>query len=78
MTTITASIPDFLARILTDAANKERTSVDQIVALALQAQVTTWEVRDTIEVRASRSNPDGMRAMLDRVPDVPPVAGDEK
>ncbi len=77
MTTITANIPDFLARILSDAARKEHTSVDQMVALALQAQVTAWEVRDTIEARAARGRPGGMRALLDRVPDAPPVAGDE-
>ncbi len=77
MTTITANIPDFLARILSDAAKKERTSVDQMVALVLQAQLTTWEVRDTIEERAARGRPGGMRALLDMVPDAPPVAGDE-
>ena len=78
MTTITANIPDFLARILSDAAAKEHTSVDQMVALALQAQVTAWEVRDTIEGRASRGRPGGMREMLNMVPDAPPLPGDEK
>jgi hypothetical protein len=77
MTTITANIPDFLARLLADAAKKERTSVDQMVALALQAQVTTWEVRDTIEARAARGRPGGMRALLDMVPHGPPMPGDE-
>ncbi len=76
MTTITANIPDFLARILSDAARKECTSVDQMVALALQAQVTAWEVRDTIEARAARGRPGGMRALLDMVPHAPPVPGD--
>lgn len=46
MTTITANIPDFFACMLSDTARKERTSVDQMVALSLQAQVTAWEVAD--------------------------------
>lgn len=54
MTTITANIPDFLARLLVDAAKRERTSVDQMVALALQAQFTAWEVAETLEASAKR------------------------
>ena len=47
-----------------------------MVALALQAQVTTWEVRDTIEARAARGRLGGMRALLDMVPHAPPMSGD--
>ena len=78
MTTITANIPDFLARILSDAAKKERTSVDQMVALALQAQVTAWEVRDTLESAAKRGRIEDLDDILAMVPDVPPMPGDEK
>lgn len=78
MTTITANIPDFLARILTDAARKERTSVDQMVALALQAQVTAWEVADTLEARAKRGRLEDLDEVLAMVPDVPPAPGDGK
>ncbi|WP_395747208.1 hypothetical protein [Prosthecobacter sp.] len=78
MTTITASIPDFLARILSDAAEKERTSVDHMVALALQAQVTAWEVGDTLEARAKRGRIEDLDEILAMVPDVPPMPGDEK
>ena len=78
MTTITANIPDFLARILVDAAEKEHTSVDQIVALALSSQVSAWQVRDSIEVRAERGRKGGLREILAMVPDVPPMPGDEK
>lgn len=78
MTTISASIPDFLARIITDAAEKERTSVDQIVALALSSQISAWQVRDSIEARAARGRKGGLSEVLAMVPDVPPMPGDEK
>ena len=78
MTTISASIPDFLARIITDAAEKERTSVDQIVALALSSQISAWQVRDSIEARAARGRKGGLGEILAMVPDVAPMPGDEK
>ena len=78
MTTITANIPDFLARILSDAAKKECTSVDQMVALALRAQVTAWEVGDTLEASAKRGRIEDLDEILAMVPDVPPMSGDEK
>ena len=78
MTAITANIPDFLARMLSDAARKERTSVDQMIALALQAQVTAWEVADTLEASAKRGRIEDLDEILANVPDVPPMPGDEK
>jgi hypothetical protein len=78
MTTISANIPDYLARLVEDAAAKEKTSVDQIVAVALSSQVAAWQVRDSMEVRAARAGKGGLRSLLDAVPDVPPVEGDEK
>jgi predicted transcriptional regulator len=78
MTAITANIPDFLARMLSDAARKERTSVDQMVALALQAQVTAWEVADNLEASAKRGRIEDLDEILANVPDVPPMPRDEK
>lgn len=66
------------ARIIANAAEKERTSVDQIVALALSSQISAWQVRDSIEVRAARGRKGGLSEVLAMVPDVPPMPGDEK
>ena len=77
MTTIQAKVPDYLATLATEAAEKEQTSLDQIIALALSAQLSAWKVRDDIETRAHRGRPDDLRDILAQVPDVPPVRGDE-
>lgn len=77
MTTIQAKVPDYLAKLAAEAAEKEQTSLDQIVALALSAQVSAWQVREDIRIRARRGQPDALREILARVPDVPPVLGDE-
>lgn len=76
--TIQANIPDFLMRQAADVAKREGTTVDSIIAIALSSQVTAWQVRDTIEQRAQLGTLSDLDAILASVPDVPPVAGDEK
>ena len=48
MTTIQANIPDFLAALAHEAADKEQTSLDNIVSIALAAHVGAWRVRTDI------------------------------
>ena len=77
MTTIQAQVPDYLAHAATDAAAKEGTTLDQIVALALSAQLAAWRVREDMETRAQRGSRADLRTFLDAVPSAPPVPGDE-
>jgi hypothetical protein len=77
MTTIEAKVPDYLARLTREAAEKENVSVDQIVALALAAQVSAWRVREDMATRAKRGNLADFDRILARVPDIPPCPGDE-
>jgi hypothetical protein len=77
MTTIHANVPDYLAKLTTEAAEKERVSVDQLVSLALAAQVSAWKVRAEIETRAKRGRLEDFDRILARVPDVMPVPGDK-
>lgn len=77
MKTITANIPDYLAKLAVEAADKENISLDQVVSLALASQVSAWKIRDDIATRAKRAKLESFDRILDRVPDVPPVPGDE-
>ena len=77
MTTIEAKVPDYPARLTAEVAEREKVSVDQIVALALSAQVESWRIRDDLETRARRANRADFDILLDKVPDVPPMSGDE-
>lgn len=77
MTTIQANVPDYLAALAAETAAKEKTSLDQIVALALSAQLSAWKVRDDLETRARRGRPEDLRDILREVPDVPPLPDDE-
>jgi hypothetical protein len=77
MTTIHANVPDYLAKLAAEAAVKEKVSVDQLVSLALAAQVSAWKVRADMEKRASRGRLEDFDRILAGVPDVAPVPGDE-
>ena len=77
MTTIAAEVPDYLVALAHEAAAKEKTTVDQIIALALSAQLSAWKVRDDMDTRAQRGRPEDLRDILAQVPDAPPVPGDE-
>ena len=77
MTTIQAQIPDYLAQLAAKAAEKEKTTLDQIIALALSAQLSAWKVREDMETRAKRGRPEDLRDLLAKVPGVPPLPGDE-
>ena len=78
MSTLQITIPDFLARQAADAAEKEQTSVDHIISLALSSQLAAWQVRDSVFTRAARGHLADLDEILAAVPDAPPVAGDEK
>jgi hypothetical protein len=75
---VQATIPDYLMRQAAEVAERENTTVDSIIAIALSSQVTAWQVRDTVEARAQRSAASDLEAVLAAVPDVPPIPGDEK
>jgi hypothetical protein len=77
MTTIEAKLADYLAALAAEAAAKEKTTLDQIIALALSAQLSAWKVREDMDRRAKRGRLEDLRDILAQVPDVPPLPGDE-
>lgn len=77
MKTLQAQVPDILIDEVEELAAKQNSSVDQIVSLALAAQVSAWRTRESIESRANRVDWKKVDEILARVPDVPPQPGDE-
>jgi RNA-binding protein YlmH len=51
--------------------------VDQIVSVALAAQVSASQARESISSRAAKVNWKKVDDILARVPDNPPLPGDE-
>ncbi len=77
MSTLEAKVPDLLLQQVHELARKELVPVDQIVAIALAAQVSAWSARERIGSRVQRVNWRQVDDVLARVPDIPPVPGDE-
>jgi len=77
MKTLQAQVPDILVEEVKELAAKQNTSVDQIVSLALAAQVSAWRTRESIVSRANRVNWQRVDDILARVPNAPPQPGDE-
>ena len=72
MINLNAQIPDSLYKQVEALAARENISVEQLVALALSAQVSAWMTKDYLEQRSERGSWQKFRAVLTRVPDVEP------
>jgi hypothetical protein len=77
MITLNAQIPDSLMKEMLDLAEQERTTVDQLVAIALAAQVSAWRTSESITSRAQRADYAAFDRIMAKVPNVPPMPGDE-
>ena len=77
MSTLEVNIPDLLFKQVNEVAAKEKVSVDQIVSIALAAQVSASQARESISSRAKRVDWLKVDDILDRVPANPPIPGDE-
>jgi hypothetical protein len=77
MGTLQAKVPDLLLQQVNELAANEHVAVDQIVSAALAAQVSASKARESVSSRAHRVDWKKVDEILDRVPDVPPMPGDE-
>jgi hypothetical protein len=77
MSTLEVHIPDLLLKQVNEIAAKDKVSVDQIVSIALAAQVSASQARESISSRAARVNWQKVDDILARVPDNAPLPGDE-
>lgn len=76
MTTIEAKVPESLYKQVAELADQEKVSIDQIVALALAAQVSAWLTRDSMEVRAKRGSWEKFDRVMAKVRNVEPEEHD--
>ncbi len=77
MSTLEIKIPDLLLQQVNEVAAKENVSVDQIVSIALAAQVSASQARESISSRAKRVDWRKVDDILARVPANRPLPGDE-
>jgi len=70
-------LPDSLhnrARVLAD---RDHTSLNQFIAIAVAEKISTLETSDFFRERAARGDVNKLNEILDNVPDVKPLESDE-
>jgi hypothetical protein len=77
MSTLEAKVPDLLLQKVRELTKKQNVSLDQVVSSALAAQVSAHSTRESAGSRARRVHWAKVDEILKRVPDVPPLPGDE-
>jgi hypothetical protein len=75
--TLQVDIPDSLVRQAGELAERQHVSVDQVVAAALVAQISSAPGRPTIAERAQRVNWQRVDEILARVPANQPTPEDQ-
>lgn len=72
MTNLNVQVPDSLYKQIEALAGRENMSIEQLVAIALSAQVSAWMTKDYLEEKAKRGSWEKFRQVLNKVPDVEP------
>ena len=70
MKPITVQIPDFLYKQIESVAVRVKVPIDNLVAFAFSAQVSTWMTSDYLEERGKRGSWEKFQQVLSKVPDV--------
>lgn len=77
MSTLSLRLPDSLHERARQLAEREGTSINQLIATALAEKISALDTVAYLEERASKGSRKAFREVLNRVPSVAPVAGDE-
>ncbi len=68
---------EYIIKEVNEVAAKEKVSVDQIVSIALAAQVSAFQARESVSSRAKRVDWQKVDGILARVPADQPLPGDK-
>ena len=77
MSSLSVRLPDSLHDKVRELARRDGVSINQFIATAVAEKASALLTVDYLEQRARRADPDILRRLLSRVPDVPPLPGDE-
>lgn len=72
MSQLNVEIPEALLKQVQDLSIREKISLDQLVSIALSAQVSAWMTKDYLAEKAKRGSWEKFQQVLTKVPDVKP------
>jgi predicted transcriptional regulator len=77
MSTISVRLPSYLHESIRDLAEREKTSMNHIIVLALAEKLSALSAEDYIGQRAKRGDRVKFEQAMAHVPDVQPAAHDQ-
>lgn len=77
MSVLSLRLPDSLHKKIRELAERDDISINQFLAIAAAEKAAALLTVEYLEERASRADESLFDRLLSRVPDVPPMAGDE-
>lgn len=77
MSTLYLNLPNSIHRHLQEMADLEGVPVDQFVVSAVAEKISALTAETYLRTRAERADSGAFRAILDKVPQRVPLAGDE-
>src|SRR5207253_701502 len=77
MSSLSLRLPESLHKRLRELAERDDISINQFIATAVAEKAAALLTVEYLEARGQRANVRLVDQVLSRVPDVPPVVGDE-
>jgi predicted transcriptional regulator len=77
MSSLSLRLPDSLHDKIRELAERENISINQFIAMAVAEKTAALLTVDYLTERAERADDKLLDRLLKRVPDVPPIPGDE-
>lgn len=74
---LSTNIPDALYQQIENLANKQKIPVEQLVTMALSAQISSWMTKDYLEEKAQQGSWDRFQKVLAKVSDREPEEYDK-
>ncbi len=77
MSSLSLRLPESLHEKIRELAERDNISINQFIATAVAEKAAALLTVDYLETRARRADTKLLDRLLKRVPDVPPIPGDE-
>jgi hypothetical protein len=77
MSTLSLTLPESIHRKLSEVAEREGVSMNQLISSAVAEKLAALMTEEYLHERGRRASAEKFDAVLAKIPDVPPTQGDE-
>lgn len=76
MSSLSLRLPDSIHRHIKEIARREGVSINQFISSAVAEKVSAISTEEVLETRAKKAKKGGLKKVLDKVSDRPPIPDD--